>query len=75
MIIIDHFESTFAVCEQTDGQDTSSLSLPRALLPADAREGDVLFQLPDGSWKADPILTHRRRTENITLLHHLQRKT
>lgn len=38
-LIIDRFEGEFAVCEYEKGK---TLDLPTALLPADAKEGDVL---------------------------------
>ena len=38
-LIIDRFEGDFAVCEYEKGK---TLDLPTALLPADAKEGDVL---------------------------------
>lgn len=38
-LIIDRFEGELAVCEYEKGK---TLDLPTALLPADAKEGDVL---------------------------------
>ena len=38
-LIIDRFEGEVAVCEYEKGK---TLDLPTALLPADAKEGDVL---------------------------------
>ncbi len=43
-LIIDRLESDFAVCEYEEGK---TLDLPRALLPAEAKEGDVLCILID----------------------------
>jgi len=39
-VIIDRFEGEMAVCEKPD---RTMLSLPRAGLPPDAREGDVVI--------------------------------
>ena len=38
-LIIDRFEGELAVCEYEKGK---TLDIPTALLPADAKEGDVL---------------------------------
>lgn len=43
-LIIDRFENDFAVCEYEEGK---TLDLPRDLLPANAKEGDVLRILID----------------------------
>ena len=40
MIILDRLEETLAVLETDDGM----VNVPRELLPADVREGDVLRQ-------------------------------
>ncbi|MBC9783086.1 DUF3006 domain-containing protein [Heliobacterium chlorum] len=39
-VTIDRFEKNWAVIETEDG---STFSLPRSLLPAEAREGDLLL--------------------------------
>ena len=44
MIILDRLEETLAVLETDDGM----VNVPRELLPADVREGDVLRQAADG---------------------------
>lgn len=43
-VVIDRFESGFAVCET---QDRKMLNIEKARIPEDAREGDVLF-ISDG---------------------------
>ena len=40
IVIIDRFEKEIAVCEKSD---RSMFSLPRAVLPPEAREGDVVI--------------------------------
>jgi len=39
-IIIDRFEEMYAVCQFEDG---TMLNMPFVLIPADAKEGDVIF--------------------------------
>ena len=42
-LIIDRFEGDFAVCET---EDLEFVNFPKAVLPLDAKEGDVIqFQL------------------------------
>ncbi len=43
-LIIDRLENDIAVCEYEEGK---TLDLPRALLPAEAKEGDTLRILID----------------------------
>lgn len=57
MLIIDRFEGDLAVCEAEDQQ----LCIPRGCLPEEAREGDALTTLPDGSYGIDAEATARRR--------------
>ena len=45
MLIIDRFEGEFAVVET----DTGFINIPRAEIPADAREGDILELVIDSS--------------------------
>ncbi len=56
MDIIDRFEADMAVIETEDGMR----NIPRALLPEDAVEGDVLCCREDG-WKIDAEATKARR--------------
>ncbi len=57
MMIVDRFEDKLAVLETDDGMVTVS----RELLPADAREGDVLRQAADGTYTSDAAATQARR--------------
>ena len=49
MIILDRLEETLAVLETDDGM----VNVPRELLPADVREGEVLRQAADGTYTTD----------------------
>ena len=49
MIILDRLEETLAVLETDDGM----VNVPRELLPADVREGDVLLQASDGTYRSE----------------------
>ncbi|MCL2019375.1 MAG: DUF3006 domain-containing protein [Oscillospiraceae bacterium] len=58
MLIIDRFEGDSAVCEKSvEGERTE---IKRELLPADAKEGDVLA-LRDGVYTVDTQATKERR--------------
>lgn len=57
MIILDRLEETLAVLETDDGM----VNVPRELLPADVREGDVLRQAADGTYTTDTAATQARR--------------
>lgn len=54
---LDRFEGGLAVCE---GEDASRLTLDRALLPAEAAEGDLLYER-NGLWLIDREATAARR--------------
>ena len=54
MIILDRLEETLAVLETDDGM----VNVPRELLPADVREGDVLRQAADGTYTINTIRKH-----------------
>lgn len=56
MDIIDRFEAGMAVIETEDGMR----KIPRALLPEEATEGDVLRRSENG-WKIDAEATKARR--------------
>ena len=51
MYTLDRFEDAGLAVLETDTGD--SLIVPRAELPADVREGDVLSKLPWYSWEGD----------------------
>ncbi len=57
-LIIDRFEGDFAVCEYEKGK---TLDLPAGLLPADAKEGDVL------RLTVDHEATERRKSDAESL--------
>ena len=61
MIILDRLEETLAVLETDDGM----VNVPRELLPADVREGDVLRQAADGTYatqaRREKLLARTRR--------------
>ena len=67
-LIIDRFEGNIAVCETPTG---GFIELDRALLPADADEGDCLVPLPQGGYAVDREETQRRRAANAALLRSL----
>lgn len=54
---IDRFEGEFAVCEDEEG---NFLDIPKALLPADVREGTVLNE-KNGRYTIDQAEEKRRR--------------
>lgn len=57
-LYIDRFEGDYAVCEQSGGELTDILC---ALLPAGAKEGDMLALHDDGRMELDAAETQRRR--------------
>lgn len=58
--ILERFEDETAVIEVSSEEGISFLELPRAELPADAAEGDIL-QKQDGCWHRDLDATNARR--------------
>lgn len=60
---IDRLEGRVAVCEDEDGKLSE---IPRASLPEDAKEGDVLA-FCDGHYVIDRQSTERRRLKNAGL--------
>jgi hypothetical protein len=68
MVIIDRFEEDFAVCEDGD----SRIEIRRSLLPAEAREGDVLVR-EGGAWLIDTGATVQRRADIAEKLRKLGR--
>lgn len=65
MNIIDRFEREYAVIE-TDG---GMIDVPRAELPENAAEGDVLAY--DGTWTVDETATEERRSSMRSRLRRL----
>jgi hypothetical protein len=67
MLIIDRFEGEFAVVE--DGGQRAEIK--RALLPRDAKEGDVLV-LENEVYRVDAEATKARRAEVLERLRKLK---
>ena len=57
--IIDRFEEGFALLEPEEGT-LGLVRVPHTLLPADAREGDMLVN-GNGRWQVDAAATRARR--------------
>ena len=57
VIIVDRFEGNLAVCEE----ETKTIEIPKADLPADAKEGDVLMKGNNGAYEIDRETTKQRR--------------
>lgn len=70
MIIIDRFEGEKAVLETDDGMR----DVDRALLPGEAREGDVLTEKDDGSFTLSRSAAAERRSLMRRKLRRLIRK-
>ncbi len=66
MTVIDRFEGEFAVLET----DSGIINVKRSLLPADAREGDVVL-LRDGKWETDHDAAEKLRREAVRKLRRL----
>lgn len=60
MLIIDRFEGDCAVVE---GDGRQMVHIERRLLPAEAREGDVIVPAGGGRYVVDEAATRRRRAE------------
>ena len=60
--IIDRFEGDFAVCEANE----EMVNIPKALLPNNAKEGDVITE-QNGKYTVDADKTENRR-KNIQKL-------
>ncbi len=56
-LIIDRFESDYAVCEM---EDRSFINIPKNKLPLEAKEGDCIT-LEDGSYSLDYERTIERK--------------
>lgn len=69
MTVIDRFENNTAILE-TDGVITET---ERCLLPANAREGDVVTER-DGVWTVDVAATEQRRAEIREFMKRLMKK-
>jgi len=65
--IIDRFESSYAVVE-FEGRHT--VDIPRALLPAEAQEGDIIETVND-RYQIDHSATKQRKKEITELMDNL----
>ena len=68
MLIIDRIEGDIALCE--DAQETMH-EIPRSLLPAGAREGDVIRVMPGGGYALDPDEMQKRKARVASLMQRL----
>lgn len=57
MLIIDRFESDYAVCESDTGD---IINIPRQSIESGAREGDAITPAENGFYTVDRMLTERR---------------
>ena len=69
MTVIDRFEGGYAVLETDGGMKT----IPRDMLPAEAREGDVLEE-KDGVYTINKKAAEKRRREILKKLKKLQKE-
>lgn len=65
---IDRFEGSAAMIEDLD---ENMISVDKALLPADAREGDILKKNENGCFELDAEATLRRRERISSMLSRL----
>ena len=65
MLIIDRFESEFAIVENTETEKMTMVE--RKLIENNASEGDVVV-LSDGIYRVDSEATKKRRAEVLALL-------
>ena len=65
MLIIDRFESEFAIVENTETE--KMMMVERKLIENNASEGDVVV-LSDGIYHVDSEATKKRRAEVLALL-------
>lgn len=56
-VIVDRFEGDFAVCEK---EDRRMINIERAMIPSEAKEGDVLI-VDGGSITIDEAETEKRK--------------
>lgn len=72
MLIIDRFESEFAIVENTETEKMTMIE--RNLIENNASEGDVIM-LSDGIYCVDSEATKKRRAEVLALLKKLNLDT
>lgn len=56
-LIIDRFEGNYAVCE---GEDKTTVKVPKYKLPLECKEGDYLVLDADGMYQKDRAATKTR---------------
>ena len=71
MWIIDRMEGQVAVCETEEGR---KMSIPKADLPPEAKEGDVIRE-EKGSYVVDEAATLRRQTAMREKLNRLRKRS
>lgn len=64
MLIIDRFESKYAICED---DDRKLFAIPRDEVPQGAKEGDCLVITEEGGLAIDAAETEARRKKNAEL--------
>ena len=57
---LDRIEGSYAVLQDENGQNTE---ISRALLPADAAEGDLFRPVEDGRWIFCPDETEQKKAD------------
>lgn len=65
MLIIDRFESDYAICESDAGE---VVSIPRQSIESCAKEGDSIVSDADGFFTVDKISTRQRSKRFLDLL-------
>ena len=70
-VTLDRFEGEWAVLVDADGETTP---VERTRVPADAREGDRLTALEDGTYAVDEADTAARRARILALQNKLRGK-
>ena len=65
MLVIDRFESDFAIVEDTETE--KMIMIGKELMEQNVSEGDVIV-LSDGKYLVDPQATKKRRAEVLALL-------
>ena len=74
MYIIDRIEDGIAVIECSDGDEITTIELPRKALPKGAREGHVLQKHGD-NYTVDYEATNQRRAQLRERLNRLLKKS
>lgn len=67
-LIIDRFEGTYAVCENSD---KSFITIPKYKLPPDCKEGDYITMDSNGIYKKDNLATNKQKIHIRDRMNHL----